>query len=159
MPPKKIYKPFSYGSGYGWTGMNPDKFRTNMLRTSRKFKELQTTLKFDAIAFTGSSGCAVGFYLAFQHKIPAIYVRKQDEKSHGSAVECNGEKIQVRRYLIVDDFVSSGETIRRIVAKITEAAVNKDAYPAKAVGILCYDGGGKEGELKVGRRTLSIYRG
>lgn len=141
MAKQKTYQPLAYSSSmYGWTGMSPFVFAERMKLASIRFRALKKELKFDAVAFCGSSGCAVAFNLASKHKIPLIYVRKENEKSHScTKVECNGHGEQIKKYLIVDDFPDSGRTVQYIVDTIRNHAKKNDAYPAEPVGVLCYD--------------------
>jgi adenine/guanine phosphoribosyltransferase-like PRPP-binding protein len=140
-PAQQKYSPIGKSqSGYGWTGMHPGEFAERMKLASLRFAELKKTLKFDAIAFSGSSGSAAAFCLALKHKIPLIYVRKRNEKSHSySQVECNVRNLQIKTYLIVDDFVDSGATLDYIANTISKFAKKNNAYPAQQVGALCYD--------------------
>jgi adenine/guanine phosphoribosyltransferase-like PRPP-binding protein len=110
-----------------------------MKLASLRFMKLKESLQFDAIAFSGSSGCAVAFNLAARHRIPLVYVRKSNEDSHGSSVECNVKTLHVRKYLIVDDFIDSGNTVDYIVRAIKKHAVKSSAYIPKQVGVLCFD--------------------
>jgi hypothetical protein len=83
--------------------------------------------EFDAVAFTGTSGAAVGYILAtFLHK-PVICVRKRAEKNHSPYVVEGyyGSK----NYLIVDDLIGSGDTMCRIVKEI-DAAYAPQERPA-----------------------------
>ncbi len=125
-------------TGYGWAGMTPEDYNAKIQSAYNRFEELHAKYKFDAIAFTGSSGAAVAFPLAMLFKIPLIYVRKDGETSHGSPVECNA-RCHIKKYLIVDDFVSSGETVRRIVMKIRDRAELKGAYIPRPLGVMCFD--------------------
>lgn len=136
----KEYKPFgSSTAGYGWTGIKPYTFATRMILANKRFSQLREELGVDAIAFSGSSGCAAAFNIASRSKIPLIYVRKAKEVSHGCKVECNHDTLQIKKYLIVDDFVDSGATIDYIVHSIEKHAKSVGAFPAKQVGVLCFD--------------------
>jgi phosphoribosylpyrophosphate synthetase len=138
---EKSYKPIGRDSAtYGWTGSSPTEFAERMELASARFVKLKEELDIDAIAFCGSSGCAIAFNLAAKHKIPLMYVRKKDEKSHStSRVECNDKKVEVKKYLIVDDFVDRGRTVDYITENITKYAKQAGAYPAESVGVLCFD--------------------
>lgn len=134
------YTPFSTGtSGYGWSGMNPEGLATRLSLANARFKTLKNTLEIDAIAFCGSSGCAIAFNLATRHEIPLIYVRKKGEKSHGSKVECNAGHIRIEKYLIVDDFVDQGTTVDHIIKSISQHAKKVHAIAPQQVGVLCFD--------------------
>lgn len=137
----KLYNPIGQDSAtYGWTGSSPAEFAERMELASARFVKLKEELDIDAIAFCGSSGCAIAFNLAAKHKIPLMYVRKKDEKSHStSRVECNDTKVEVKKYLIVDDFVDRGRTVDYIVENITKYAKQVGAYPAESAGVLCFD--------------------
>jgi hypoxanthine phosphoribosyltransferase len=100
-------------------------------------------LKFDTIAFRGMSGCLVAPTLAYVLNKYMIMIRKDNEKSHSSfKVEGN---VNARRVLIVDDFVSTGETVQIIIDMIrtyvTESCGRTaDAPPVQLVGVACYRG-------------------
>ena len=134
----KTYNRMSSGYGYGWAGMTPDSFHDTMLSGGKIVKRLHKKLKFDAVAFSGSSGCAIAFYVASKYCIPLIYVRKAKEESHGSRVECNYQG-NIRKYLIVDDFISSGNTIKYIRKTIKQHAGRNRTECPEPVGIFVYD--------------------
>lgn len=87
---------------------------------------------FDAIAFTGSSGAGLAFPLSYFLKVPLIHVRKKDKNHYGEAIEGT---ISSKRYLIVDDFIESGNSIRRIIKSIN----SNYEHQAIPVGIFLYD--------------------
>lgn len=134
------YRTFGEGSkGYGWAGMTPIEFKHWMKLAEERFCKLKEEFEFDAIAFCGSSGCAIAFSLASRFAIPLIYVRKAGEKTHGSKVECNHKHVEIKKYLIVDDFPETGATVFRIINRIAKTAKKRKAYPAEPVGVLCFD--------------------
>lgn len=135
----KEYYPFVEYGGYGWAGMGPLDFAHTITKSGIAIRKLQDTLKFDAVAFCGSSGSAIAFHLGIKYKIPLLYVRKKNEDCHGSSVECNGFNLQIKKYLIVDDFIDTGKTIHHIINSIASRARKQSAYPAKPVGIFCFD--------------------
>ena len=126
-------------NGYGWAGMPPSVLAERLSLAKKRFKKLLKSENFDAIAFSGSSGCALAFSIAATLTMPLIYVRKQGEKSHGSMVECNNYKKEIKTYLIVDDFVDTGNTVEYIVERIKEFTSKQGAFPAKPIGVLCFD--------------------
>jgi adenine/guanine phosphoribosyltransferase-like PRPP-binding protein len=88
---------------------------------------------FDAIAFRGNSGAAIAYPLSFKLQIPLICVRKGPSHSPFKVEGCSNAKT----YVIVDDFIESGNTIKRI-----RKAINTDyRSEPKLVGILLYDYG------------------
>lgn len=79
---------------------------------------------YDAIAFTGTSGCSIGFILGYSLNIPMICIRKPDQGSHYKSWCCEDERSfegfkGAARYLIVDDGVCSGATVERIMEAIS----------------------------------------
>jgi orotate phosphoribosyltransferase-like protein len=111
-----------------------------LARSVNRIATLKAKLGFDAIAFSGSSGCAIAFHVAATLGIPLMYVRKANEQSHSyQKVDCNFARGEIKKYLIVDDFVQSGDTIRHITNTIAAVCEKQGSYPAKPVGIFCYD--------------------
>lgn len=139
----------SFGSryGYGWAGQQPTDLARMLKAGGKAFTNLKTRLAVDAVAFSGSSGCAIGFHLAVRHNTPLIYVRKQGEKSHGSKVECSYLR-ELQNYLIVDDFIDSGSTVQLIATRVKEHAHQQKVPVPRCVGILCYDYGTQADQLK-----------
>lgn len=74
----------------------------------------QKKIQFDAIAFRGYSGSLLAVPVALQMDKHLVIVRKPREMSHGDPVE---GKVH-RRYIIVDDHISSGNTVKSIVRTI-----------------------------------------
>lgn len=93
-------------------------------------EKLLSKIKFDAIAYTGASGSLIAPALAFRMNRGLILVRKEKNTHSGSKVEGH---IDVERYIIVDDFVTSGKTVKRIARE-----VKAHCYQAKLVGVYEY---------------------
>lgn len=93
---------------YGWSRMGIGEFQSVIEKSASAVNEMFERKEFDAIAFTGSSGAALAFFISAQYGIPLIYVRKTGEKSHGQKIESNSFS-PIRKYLIVDDFIDSGK--------------------------------------------------
>jgi hypoxanthine phosphoribosyltransferase len=85
--------------------------------------------KFDSIAFRGMSGAIVAPIIAMKLKKNLIMVRKNGEETHSlSKVEGFSRS---KRYIIVDDFIESGETAANIYFEV------KDFAPkAECIGLL-----------------------
>lgn len=79
-------------------------------KTIEWVKKALKKFEFDAIAFRGTSGSAIAFPLSYELGIPLLYVRK-DSSHHCSGIE---GFVDCKRYVIIDDMVSSGETIKII---------------------------------------------
>lgn len=67
--------------------------------------------QFDSILVTGLSGTVPGSILAYRLNKNLVVVRKDSESSHGQSVEGT----LAGRHIIIDDFVSSGATINRLL--------------------------------------------
>lgn len=91
---------------------------------------------FDTIAFTGMSGAAMAFLLSHWMNVPLICVRKKNDNSHfvtQTSKILEGNVADVRKYLIVDDFIASGHTIQYVIDSIQTSNLS-----AECVGILMY---------------------
>jgi adenine/guanine phosphoribosyltransferase-like PRPP-binding protein len=91
---------------------------------------------FDTIAFSGMSGAAMAFLLSHWMSVPLLCVRKRGDGSHyvnqtGKILE--GNVVDVRKYLIVDDFIASGRTVQNIIDAIEVGNRN-----AECIGMLMY---------------------
>ena len=95
---------------------NPVKYRKLVAHVGENVVRLKEHYGFDAIAFTGASGSAMAYPISVLTDIPLIYVRKDGENCHGDKIE--GTPINVKKYAIIDDFISSGATMRRIMGKL-----------------------------------------
>ena len=79
----------------------------------------QSGVEFDAFAFCGISGAYVAPVLAVMMSKGITAVRKEGERCH------SGRKVEGAincRYIIVDDFVSTGATIKHIKDTIMHAS-------------------------------------
>lgn len=84
---------------------------------------------FDSIVVRGVSGMLVGSPVAYRMKLPLVVVRKSDGNHSGQSVEGYAN---VKNYVVIDDFVSSGDTINEIRTKL-------DYYNrAKMTGLVLY---------------------
>jgi orotate phosphoribosyltransferase len=98
------------------------------LRAYNRTKEGQ----FDCIAFTGMSGAVIAPVLAHILHKDLFIVRKDNDGSHSSA--STEGPLSARRYVIVDDMISAGVTVRRIYKQVQH--LNRGHV---CVGILLYE--------------------
>ena len=84
---------------------------------------------FDSIVVRGVSGMLVGSPVAYRMKLPLVVVRKSDGNHSGQSVE---GYTYVKNYVVIDDFVSSGDTINEIRAKM------QGYNSAKMTGLVVY---------------------
>lgn len=99
----------------------------------------ESRVEFDTIAFRGFSGGLVAptIALALDKHILAIRKPKSDENTHSG---CYAEgNIGIERYIIIDDFICTGETIRKIAKEIRRIHHNVcQLPPPKCAAIFCY---------------------
>lgn len=105
---------------YLWTAHNPIASRNQLERLAVRVLELQSQTPFEALAFRGMSGAAVCYPLQFMLGIALLNVRKEG-MHHGRTVEGPADR-RVERYLIVDDQIDSGATVRAIIDGLYEHA-------------------------------------
>jgi len=101
-------------------------------RAARALKAFSKKNPFDAIAFTGNSGAAMAYPLSYKLKVPLICIRKRPSDSH-SSLKLEG-CVSAKRYVIVDDFIESGSTMKKI-----QRVIKQELEDAKLVGIFLYD--------------------
>lgn len=122
-------------SGYLDDTFDPKKLARCVKRVAGNMKKLKKTLRFDAIAFRGISGAALAFPVSALTGIPLIYIRKE-KNSHGDKIE--GVSKSVRTYVILDDFVSLGGTVRSIIKMIESRAANSGQLAPACKGVCLY---------------------
>jgi adenine/guanine phosphoribosyltransferase-like PRPP-binding protein len=121
------YKHHIQCAGHLERGLNPDLRRMTVENVVRILRHYD----FDAIAFSGLSGALIVPTVAMLMNKTLLAVRKDKDACHsGRLVEGDHN---ARRYIIVDDMISSGDTVRSIVGKISEAVPN-----AHCLGCLGY---------------------
>jgi hypothetical protein len=127
-----IWKACKYeGSLYHSHLFDLPKFKRTIKRAVPKIRKFRKSHPFDAIAFCGFSGGPIAGILSHRLSIPLIAVRKKGEKYHG----CNPIGLTgADRYIIIDDLIASGDTIRWIKASIAKWSPN-----SKLVGIALFD--------------------
>lgn len=132
-------------------------YRETVDATIRAIHEIRKTLRIDALAFRGTSGCAVGFPAALATGMPMLHVRKGH--SHCSVLVEGHVGPTIRSYLIIDDFVSSGETITKIRdqirgmwrGKIGNGGISEYSAVPVPVGVLLYASGWHDPAAKVAK--------
>ena len=106
-------------------------YSKNVKKICKYLKPFYLSKKFEAIAFTGTSGAALAYPISAELKIPLICVRKSDKNHSGLQIEgCTS----VAKYIIIDDFIDTGATINRIINKIKKIMPN-----SKCIAVVLYD--------------------
>ena len=99
---------------------------------------------YDTLAFCGISGATIGPVLAMNLRKETMLVRKDGDRRN-TLYDVAGYT-GVANYLIVDDFINSGKTVKHIQKKIYQA------YPhAKCVGVVSVQ------ELEPNYANLDVY--
>lgn len=103
---------------------------------------------FNTIAVTGKSGAALGFALSMVTDINVVYVRK-GETTHGDLIEGGG--VEFERYAFLDDFVSSGDSRKRVEDELNRYSERRYGLASlpKRVLTIEYARGIAESKLKV----------
>lgn len=86
--------------------------------------------QFDSIACCGTSGLMVVPQIAELLNKHIVVVRKKNDKCYSDFAI---EGVNPFRYIIVDDLICSGDTVRHITRTISA-----DSSRAKCVGLYCY---------------------
>jgi len=116
------------------TIFDPDLFQRTVPKTIEAARRLKEEHNYDTIVFSGTSGDAMGFILGYSLHMPILCVRR-GELSHywGYRHTLLEGNFGVGRYLIVDDFISGGDTVNRIID-----TVSKENPNAECVAMLMY---------------------
>lgn len=89
----------------------------NALVTMLREKEVE----FDTIVFRGMSGSLIAPIIAYLMHKSLLVVRKDSENNHsGYSLEGNHPS----RFIIIDDFISSGHTIKTILSDVGDRFPN-----------------------------------
>ena len=93
-------------------------------RIDRAFNELSTRgISYDAVVLSGTSATWLGALLVLDgHNV--ILVRKPEERSHGEQIEGTCIPEEIRKVVIIDDLICSGDTINRIKKSLERADPN-----------------------------------
>ena len=101
--------------------------RTEIINRTIKYLK---GIKFNSVVVSGASGLAIGPIIAYKLRKNLVIIRKPKEKTHSDDMV---EGQLGKSYIIIDDFIDTGATIRRILRTIA-----KDGQWAKCVGVYTY---------------------
>ena len=127
--------------GYNTHQYDPAAFRKVVARVVKAIPVLLEETGADSVVVSGKSGQSVGFAALTQLDFNLVVVRKPNDSSHGCQVEGLDTFL---KYIILDDFVASGDTVNRIVSTINECHEKARTRPwspddspvAECVGVL-----------------------
>jgi hypothetical protein len=127
-------------------------------RVSKALPKIQKKLRFQALAFTGSSGAAVAYPVSVLTGIKLIHVRAKGTKSHGNIVESC--ETHIERYAILDDFIDMGNTVRYVHNNIDKQA-RRGWYgdsSIECVGILLYKPDQRCDPYDINKTPIPVFR-
>jgi len=96
----------------------------------KAYSDLRNIKNIDSIACCGVSGLLIVPQIAELLNKNIIIIRKKDESAYS---EFKVEGTPARNYIIIDDLICSGDTIRHILKNIKE-----ETPRAKCKGVYCY---------------------
>lgn len=128
------YNHASIRASYVGSLLHPETFIKTIDALVAAAQIIQQHRPFQAIAFTGMSGAMIGPALAARLGVGMLLVRKKHDRSH-SDYQVEGT-IEAQSFLIVDDLVSSGRTIDRMLLSIEKWGYNYNRM--NCVGVLEY---------------------
>ena len=106
---------------------DPAKLRDTVYRISCEIDKLSSRPKF--IAARGISGVSIGAAVSYYTSIPLVVVRKDNQQTHSTGIVQGLDHLH-GDYVIVDDLIDSGVTVR-VIAK--ELMLDNDANNLLAV--------------------------
>lgn len=94
--------------------------------------------KFDTIVCIGTSGLLVAPIVAYELGVNLIVIRKESDE-YNSHAQDNIEGVVGTRLLFIDDFISTGNTLKYVIEKLKEYIKNSDNNTnRKFVGFALY---------------------
>ena len=104
----------------GWIkdSINPERLDLVSNFLAEEINKDKEELGINSIAVTGLSGLVIGGLVSVKTNLPLILVRKDGEDKHSSYEVEFTDDLKELNYCIVDDLVSSGDTLKRIINKI-----------------------------------------
>ena len=122
---------------------NPERVFEMASSTASKIVDLLDEYNASTVVVHGNSGVSMGMaamMYAAQHfpkylQFDLALVRKDNDNSHGDAIEGTG---YLKDFIILDDFVASGNTVRRIMNKIELLCKQRQCEMPRCKGVLVY---------------------
>lgn len=151
---KGFYMHLSTG-GYSSRQYDSNRLRRTAQHLATELPRIMAETGADTIAVTGKSGLSLAFATLMLIDFPLTVVRKRNEMSHGNQIE-GKDSHRVRHYLILDDFVDSGATVRNIVSIVEERAEFSGCATPECVGVVTYAGSERRPVVIEGDRHVQI---
>lgn len=128
---------FVTDGGYSHVQFNNETLRNTAQRIACLIPTLLQNTGADAVVVTGKSGISLAFATLMLADFPIVVVRKRGENSHGNNIE-GTQNVRIKKYIVLDDFVSTGSTVRTISREMYDAAYAQLAAAPECVGVLQY---------------------
>lgn len=135
-------------SGYQEPLHNPSKLMAAARWLQEAIAEHAPTAQ--AIAARGMSGALIGGVVSALSDLPLLIIRKTDDKHHGYH-HVQGPDGFTGPYVIVDDFIESGETVKEILAAVYNAG------GGACLGIFLYNESDKTAVFAWGDTLFPLY--
>ena len=133
-----MYIPYN---GYSHVQYSATERKVIVQRLINYLPSVMEYIKADSIAVTGKSGISFMFALLEHIDIPFMTIRKPGENCHGETIEGTLDH-NFQRYLILDDFVDSGDTVRRIISTLEKSCTySYSSEQPYCVGVVEYTRG------------------
>ena len=127
-------------NGYA-TGYTKERVEERAAFAAKAIEELRSQTGSTSVVVHGNSGVSCGFaaLMASAEDFNLVLLRKDNDNSHGSPIE-GPDGHRLGKYLILDDFISSGATMNRIRDKIDtlHGQVSWSSPRPECVGIVLY---------------------
>lgn len=122
---------FSANSVYLNQVFNPTNYKKIIRKACKELTPFKD--KFNCVAFRGMSGALLGPHIANRLGKYMIIARKTTDRSH-SCLSLEGVSVyESIKYIIVDDFIYTGNTISKI-----QKEIGKVYHDAEMVGVYLY---------------------
>jgi orotate phosphoribosyltransferase len=123
-------------TGYLDDALNPERARRTISGMVKLIK--LSGVDFDTIVFRGMSGALIAPTVAHRLKKCITISRKENDSSHngGGIIEGN---VDIQKYIILDDFISTGNTIKAILLAFQRSCIFREKLvKPKCVGVFLY---------------------
>lgn len=156
--PEPEHKPAAFWSA-GYLRAAHSRMKPFIDAIAEEAREYCIKHRVEAIAFSGMSGAAAAYPVCYLTGLAPLNIRKDSDSTHSSTNVEGPDNRTVTRYIILDDLIDSGRTMRHIITKLD----GKGLPPSACAGILLWHspysrGVGDEERFEYigaeGRRTL-----
>lgn len=118
---------------------DPNEMPNLVKRLVRTANSVRKFTDFNCLAGSGHSSVPLLGALGLKLNLPFIAVRKSQDTDNDIGLVNGFFPNEGTRYLIIDDLISSGTTVKRIVDNIHKTAADRRYDNVKCVGILLHN--------------------